>query len=74
VSAIRFRAFELTTQPRNFSSKVFDGVGGLLRGAPHAPVMPEFRPQYKSDAVTKYNRAVTPLRRAAPKESNEHME
>ena len=57
VSPLSFRPFELLPQARILSSKIIDGIAGLLIvGAPaHAPVMPEFSSQYKSDAVTKYD-------------------
>lgn len=47
--------FELLTQPRILASQLVDRLGRLLARAPaHAPVMPEFLSEYKSDAVTKY--------------------
>ena len=52
----RSLTFEFVTQPRILASQVFDRLGGLLLGAlAHAPVMPGFRFQYKSDAVTNRN-------------------
>jgi len=55
-SAFRFLSFEFATQPRILSPQFVNRIAGRLLGAPaHAPVMPEFRSQYKSDAVTKYD-------------------
>jgi hypothetical protein len=49
------RTLKFPPQPLILSPQFVDGFGSLLFGAPaHAPVMPEFGPQYKSAAVTKY--------------------
>src|SRR5712691_7048905 len=49
------QSLNVLTQPRILSSEIFDRLPVGVIGAPaHAPVMPEFPFQYKSDAVTKY--------------------